>query len=94
MVLSVAIIVPSLLAAAGSETRTLRLPQLVVRFGLSLLSYAGVIVAGALFAGASYDAALSWLVVVTIVLLFVSLRNSWDLLVSVGAAIAETTEWD
>lgn len=92
--LSVAIVVPSLLAAGRSQTRTLRLPQLVVRFGLSLLSYAGVIVAGALFAGAAYDAALSWLVVVTIVLLVVSLRNSWDLLVSVGPAIAETTERD
>jgi type IV secretory pathway VirB2 component (pilin) len=44
----------------------------------------GVIIAGALLAGGSDRAALNLSWVVTVVLLFVSLRNSWDLLVSLG----------
>jgi hypothetical protein len=84
---SLTVIVPSLLAASRSPTRTLRSYQLVLRFGFSALGYAGVIVAGVLLGSGSDDAALSWLVVVAIVLLVVSLRNSWDLLVSVGAAL-------
>jgi len=44
------------------------------------------IIAATLLGRGSDNAALSWLVVVTIALLVVSLRNTWDLLVSVGAA--------
>ena len=85
-VVSFTVIAPSLVTAGRSRTRTLRSYQLVLRFGLSALGYVGVIIAGALLGGGSIDAALSLLVVVTVILLFVSLRNSWDLLVSVGAA--------
>jgi hypothetical protein len=85
-VFSLMVIAPSLVAAGRSRTRTLRRSQLVLRFGLSALGYVGVIIAGALLGGGSDDAALGWLVAVIVVLLFVSLRNSWDLLVSVGAA--------
>ena len=85
-VFSLIVIAPSLVAAARSRTRTLRPYQLVFRFGFSALGYIGVIVAGALLGGGSADVPLRWLVVVVFVLLFVSLRNSWDLLVSVGAA--------
>jgi hypothetical protein len=85
-VLSLVVIGPSLIAAGRSRTRTLRPYQLVLRFGSSALGYAAVIVAGALLGRGSEAAAFNWLVVVIIVLLFVSLRNSWDLLVSVGAA--------
>jgi hypothetical protein len=85
-VFSLVVIAPSLVAAGRSRTRTLRPFQLLLRFGSSVLGYIGVIVAGALLGRGSDAAALSWLVAVTFVLLVVSLRNSWDLLVSVGAA--------
>jgi hypothetical protein len=83
-VLSLLIVTPSLIATIRSRTRTLRLYQLILRFGLSLLGYIGVIVAGILVRQGADHAAFSWLWVVALVLLFVSLRNTWDLLVSVG----------
>jgi hypothetical protein len=83
---SLVVIAPSIVAAGRTRTRTLRPFKLFVRFGLSALGYVGVILAGALLGRGSYHAALSWLVAVAVVLLVVSLRNSWDLLVSVGAA--------
>ena len=85
-VVSLTVIAPSLVAAGRSRTRTLRPYQLASRFGLSALAYVGVIIAGVLFGKGSDDTAFSWLVVIAVVLLVVSLRNSWDLLVSVGAA--------
>jgi hypothetical protein len=88
-IFSLLVIAPSLLAAGRSRTRTLRPYQLVMRFGLSTLGYVGVIIAGLLLGRGTDDAALNWLVVITIALLVVSLRNSWDLLVSVGDAMLE-----
>jgi hypothetical protein len=85
-VFSLGVIAPSLAAAGRSRTRTLRPYQLVMRFGSSVVAYVGVIVAGVLLGRESVASALSWLSAVTFVLLVVSLRNSWDLLVSVGAA--------
>ncbi len=93
-VLSLAVIAPSLVAAGRSRTRTLRPTQLIFRFALSALGYVGVIIAGALFGGGSDSAALGWMWVVTVVLLFVSLRNSWDILVSVGAATMDDPAGD
>jgi hypothetical protein len=90
--ISLALISPSLVAVVRSKTRTLRLFTLLLRIASSAVGYVGVIIAGALLARGSYDAALSWLVAVTVVLLFVSLRNSWDLLVSVGADTMEMRE--
>ena len=90
--LSLALITPSLVAALRSKTRTLRLYKLLLRVASSAVGYVGVIIAGALIGRGSYGAALSWLVAVTVVLLFVSLRNSWDLLVSVGAATMDAQE--
>jgi len=87
--LSLAVIGPSLRAASRSRTRTLQPVLLILRFGLSALGYIGVVVAGALLAGGSDRAALTISWVVTVVLLFVSLRNSWDLLVRVGEAAIE-----
>jgi hypothetical protein len=83
---SLGVIAPSVVAAGRSRTQTLRRYQLVSRFGSSVLAYVGVIIAGVLLGRGSEAAALSWLLAVTLVLLVVSLRNSWDLLVSVGAA--------
>lgn len=85
-VISGFIVAPSLAAAARSHTRTLRVIQLVMRFGISVGGYAGVVVAGALVISGAFLAALGWLSAVSIVLLAISLRNSWDLLVSVGEA--------
>jgi hypothetical protein len=85
-VVSLAVVAPNLVAAAKSSTRTFRVAQLLFRFGVSVAAFAGVIVAGRLVAHGSFRAGMSWLATTTIVLLVVSLRNSWDLLVSVGSA--------
>ncbi len=79
---------PSLVAAGRSRGRTLQLQRLetarlVLRFGLSSVSYLAVIVAGVLLLS-SLSSAFTWLLIATVVLLVVSLRNTWDLLVTVG----------
>jgi len=56
--------------------------RLLLRFGLSVASYLAITVAGALLFSSTQ--AFTWLVVATVVLLLVSLRNTWDLLVTVG----------
>jgi uncharacterized membrane protein YfcA len=85
-IFSLAVVAPSLIAAGRSRTRTLRRYQLALRFGTSALGYVAVAVAGVFLGRGSEAAAFNWLVAVTVILLVVSLRNSWDLLVSVGAA--------
>jgi len=77
---------PSLAAGLRSGSRTISIRRLLLRFGLSTLAYLGAIATGGLFAAGSYRSGLGWLVGVAVVLLLVSLRNTWDLLVSVGAA--------
>ncbi len=57
--------------------------RLILRFGLSAASYVAIIVAGGLLFSSS-SSAFTWLVVAILVLLIVSLRNTWDLLVTVG----------
>ena len=84
--ISFGIVAPSLRAASHSQTRTLRVPRLVLRFGVSALAYAGAVAAGVLILRGSYGSGLGWLAVVSVALNVVSLRNSWDLLVTVGAA--------
>jgi hypothetical protein len=69
-----------------SGARSVHLYRLLLRLGLSVVGYAGVMAAGALIASKSYETALSSLVAVVVLLLVISLRNSWDLLVSVGEA--------
>jgi hypothetical protein len=83
---SLVITLPSLIAAARSRTRTLRPFHLVLRFGFSALGYVGVIVAGATIGRGSFETAFNELVIVVIALLILSLRNSWDILVSLGEA--------
>ena len=83
---SLAIAVPPVLMAIRTETRTLGLRQLVLRFGSSLLAYVAVGVAGGLIT-AGNRSGLDWLVAAVIALLVISLRNSWDLLVSVGEVV-------
>ena len=84
---SLLIVSPSLVTGLRSLGRTLQMQRrdrarLILRFGLSAASYLAIIVAGAvLFSSLS---AFTWLVVAIVVLLIVSLRNTWDLLVTVG----------
>ena len=54
------------------------------RFGLSLACSLGLAAVGALFVLGQPDNALGWLVGVTIALLLIALRNTWDLLVTVA----------
>jgi len=75
---------PSLLSATRSETRTLRGYKLLIRIAFSAAAYVGVIVASGFYTHAGYRGALSGLVAVVVALVVISLRNSWDLLVSVG----------
>ena len=87
-VVSLVIIAPSLMAAGRSRGWTLQMrrvqrARLVLRFGLSTVSYLAVIVAGVLLLS-SPTSAFTWLVIATVLLLVVSLRNTWDLLVTVG----------
>jgi peptidoglycan biosynthesis protein MviN/MurJ (putative lipid II flippase) len=88
-IVSLGLILPNMLAAGASRTRTFRIAMLIARIGLTVVAIGGVIAAGRLIAGGSYRAGLAWLAAVTIGLLIISLRNSWDLLVSVGSATLE-----
>lgn len=81
------LIARNLVAGVRSEFRTLSMQRLVLRFGSSALSVIGVIVMGGLFVGGDFEDGFAWMSGVAIFLLLASLRNSWDLLVSVGAAI-------
>ena len=91
---SLLIAAPAVVTAARSGTRTLDTRQLVLRFGLSILAYLAVGVAGGLVAAGAGAAGLDWLAAATIALLVISVRNSWDLLVSVGAAVLAAERGD
>ena len=78
--------IPSLISGARSGERTIDSRRLLLRFGLSTAVFAGVIATGCIFVGGSYQSALDVLVTVTVVILLVSLRNTWDLLVSTALA--------
>jgi hypothetical protein len=80
------LIAPSLISGARSRARTIGFRRLLMRFGLTTLGFLGVTASGGLFVAGAYRSGLGWLVGVAVVLLLVSLRNTWDLLVSVGAA--------
>jgi hypothetical protein len=59
---------------------------LLLRFGSSALAFLGLVVCGVLLVSGNYHDGLVGLVAAVIVVLVVSLRNTWDLLVSVAAA--------
>ncbi len=93
-VVSLAVIAPSLVAAARSQQRTLEMgrasrARLMLRFGLSGLSYLAVIAAGVLLLWSLTSVFASVIVAAIVVLLLVSLRNTWDLLVTVGDVVLE-----
>ena len=85
---------PALRAGLRTRKHTIGFPRLLLRFGLTTLAYAGAVATGGLFAAGAYKSGLGWLVGVAIVLLLVSLRNAWDLLVSVGAATLKNSRED
>jgi modulator of FtsH protease len=82
---SVVITTPRVVAGIRQRS-TLRLLLVLYRFGLSWLAYLGLVAIGVLFVLGDYEDALSWLVAVVAVLFLLSIRNTWDLLVTVGEA--------
>jgi hypothetical protein len=85
-VIACLLIVRSLIAGVRSRVRIIEARRLVLRFGLTLLSYIVLIIAGGVFVGGDYRTGLGLLVGVAVVILVTTLRNVWDLLVTVGAA--------
>jgi hypothetical protein len=88
-VVSLAIVGRSLLPAVVGRGRGLEMRRedrirLVLRFGLSILSYLALIGAGILLNASYVSAFQEVLVVAIVVLLLVSLRNTWDLLVTLA----------
>jgi hypothetical protein len=81
-----------LVSGIRSRHRALNLGHLILRFGLTIGSFMAAIVAGAILVSGDYSAGLSWLVGVSVSLLVSALRNSWDLLVTVGSATVEPLE--
>ena len=85
--MTAAIIVAPVVASIQSGTRTIRSRLLVLRFAFSFLAYAGTLAGGVLLSKGSFTPAFAAVAAATITLLVISLRNSWDLLISVGEAI-------
>jgi hypothetical protein len=88
-IVSLIITTPTLVEAGRNRGRTLAMQRLdrarlVLRFGLSCVSYLAIIAAGILLLSSLISAFAITLVVAIVVLLVVSLRNTWDLLVTVG----------
>ncbi len=80
------LVIPSIAIGVRSRERTISYRRLILRFGITSITFLGVIATGGLLMANDASDALGWLVAVSIFLIITSLRNSWDLLVSVGAA--------
>jgi hypothetical protein len=88
-VVSLIITTPTLVAAGRNQGQTVQMQlhdraRLVLRFGLSCAGYLAIVGAGVLLLSSLISAFAVVLVVAIVVLLVVSLRNTWDLLVTVG----------
>jgi uncharacterized membrane protein YbhN (UPF0104 family) len=88
-VVSLVITAPSLVSSARNRQANLEMRlrdrmRLILRFGLSVVSYLAIIAAGVLLLLSLNSTFITVLVVAIVVLLVVSLRNTWDLLVTVG----------
>jgi hypothetical protein len=87
-IVSLVVAGPSLVGAVrrgewSFEMSAMQRVRVALRFGLSGLSYLAIIVAGVLLLS-SVSAAFTVLLITAVVLLVVSLRNTWDLLVTVA----------
>ncbi len=80
------LVVRSIVTGVRSYERTISYRRLLLRFGITVLTFLGVIATGGVLVAGDSSDALGWLVAISIFLVVISLRNSWDLLVSVGAA--------
>jgi hypothetical protein len=80
------LVVRSIVTGVRSNERTISYRRLLLRFGITVLTFLGVIATGGVLVAGDSSDALGWLVAISIFLVVISLRNSWDLLVSVGAA--------
>jgi hypothetical protein len=74
-----------------SQERTLRGRLLLLRFGLSAVAYLVAGVSAVLLLVDLPDDGLGWLVSSIVVLLLTAVRNTWDLLVTVGEHRIGTT---
>lgn len=82
---SLALMTPaSVRGIRARRARTLGLRLLITRFGLSMLGYLAVGILGVLFYSGYTSAAFTELVGIVLLLLFVAVRNTWDLLVTVA----------
>ena len=86
---SLVITVPGIIRSERGRNRSLEMrrldrARLILRFGLSAASYVAIIGAGALLLGSSVTSFEIVIVIAMVVLLVISLRNTWDLLVTVG----------
>jgi hypothetical protein len=75
---------PAIEGFRNRANRTLGLRVLSARFGVSALGYLAMIALSALFAAGNYDGGFNGLSVVVVILLLMSVRNTWDLLVTVA----------
>ena len=66
------------------RTRSLSLWVLAIRFGTTALANLALGVGGAAMLGSNYAAAFQGLLIATLILLMVSVRNTWDLLVTIA----------
>ena len=85
-VVATVLVLPSIATGIRSSERTISYRRLLLRFGITGVTFLGVIATGGLLVADDPSDALGWLVAVSMFLIITSLRNSWDLLVSVGAA--------
>jgi len=88
-VVSLVVAAPSLVGAVRSgdwsfDMRLIQRVRVMLRFGFSALGYLAIVVAGILLLASSLSPAFGLLLVTIVALLVISLRNTWDLLVTVA----------
>ena len=84
--ISLALIIPSAIAALWTDRRR-ALPRsvLVIRFGLVLVTFVGASVAGVVLTNGDLIDAFNLLFGAVLLMLVVSVRNTWELLVTLAA---------
>lgn len=83
------LIVRSLTSGLHTQDHAIPFWRLMLRFGLTALTCIGISGSGIALIAGDYQDALDWLVVIAVFLVVLSLRNAWDLLVSVGEAVSQ-----